>query len=240
MTRTEELLRLDLERLNKPSLKVDSISKPPTCKCRIPLKSSTLRFSSLQWFFETFGRPHCPLHGVSQKSVCFGMRAMLPALLNYAVEISLMVKQNGSTIQLMPKLAISCFVERRFSPAFMAMDKAIATAGCKPLANDFIPLPPPPPRPHRISGNAMPASIEEKRNIIIGLHQKLLLFFATGQASPRDQDPAGITLLHVSRARVTMVMPPLQSLTKLVGIYLAGHGFASVSTVATNGDQRCV
>jgi hypothetical protein len=187
----------------------------------MPSKSSTLGFSSLQWSFETLGQSSCPIHRGPQKSMCFGIRAVFPALLNCALEMSFMVNKNGSTIQLMPKLAVSCFVDRRSSPAFIAMGKAIATAGCNPLACDFIPL-----RPDLIAGSAAPADIEEKRKIIIGLHKKLLYLFASGQASPRDQDPTGLTLLHVSRARVIIVIPPLQSLTRLVGICLADDWFA--------------
>ncbi len=166
------------------------------CACRL-LRSdySSASFSNLRLHYAKCEdhHPNCYLYKHRRTTRTFAMRVILSPLFNAAVDLSIMLRAEKTIFRLSPTLDFVRVVRRATSPAFALFDRRNIAPNYdwsrrleRPTFGGYQSM-------LVTEGQAMLMA-----NSLERLCQDLTRLFDLGQASARDQDEHGLTLLDVS------------------------------------------
>lgn len=185
------------------------------CTCRPSSKNTYLPIYGLQLFCsqETSHSPNCPHWDGSTLWSC-GVRALGPK-----IQMMVGVQLGGWTLGMVGRLTPHNMVDRRKSPAFIAMDKAYHQF----VYRAFL------PRWNSIkrleSVPSEPCIQEGLKTLFNTLIRELREAFESGKASPSDHMPNGRTLLHV-RQEMCVFQSRTKTIAGICSVCDASSGFS--------------
>ncbi len=201
-------------------------SRPPTARCTCRL----LRSDNLASFFNLRLRyakcedhhPNCYLYKYRRTSRTFAMRVLLSPLFDAAVVLSIMLRTEKTIFGLSPAMDFVRVVKRATSPAFALFNRR----NVAPNDDWFY------RRKQVTTSSYRRMLLTEEQAMLMAdslerLSQDLTRLFDLGQASARDQDENGVTLLDVSGHKRYQIAQLIWPRTK--GDSGASHGIIQLA-----------
>lgn len=177
------------------------LSTPCTCSVRRSRWQLSWPFAFIHYDRREEHQRGCPWSWRSRARWTLGVRFLLPGLLARSLYATFSATYGAGGCTLTPNLTCVRIVDRKASPAFRAIDNArdeLSETLAFPKVDDkdieFSTC-----RQERTL--SMQQRLSTARAILENVRNELQSSFCAGKASPCDQDPTGLTLLHVGQPK---------------------------------------